>query len=373
MSIPRLAAERRRVGHRPLARVPRRHGHAVHVLGPERVDGHGRHQRGVDPARQPDDGVGEAVLSRGSRACPSTSASYTSAIDRSSDRSPLGVAPRRSAPPGARSARPRCRLPRTGPPRERRRPRGSSRRVVGAVLDVEIDEQHLLLELRRRGHERPVARPRPWRRRRRPARPARRPGSRRRWRTRSRRPVRRRTDSRSSPAAPRVGRGVEVDQQPGAAPPPVRHRPVGEPHVLADGDADGHPGHDEPSGPGPSRARTTAARRRPRSWGGSACTYRPTTSPPDAQRGGVEQPARSASVSDDTRRPRRTSPVGGRDRANGRQVVGARTPAGRAGPRAGSRSRPAREDGQVGTPALGGGQGIQDAGRRCRPGRRPPC
>ncbi len=50
------------VGARAVARVPRRHRHAVHVLGAERVGGDARDERRVDATRQADDDVGEAVL-----------------------------------------------------------------------------------------------------------------------------------------------------------------------------------------------------------------------------------------------------------------------------------------------------------------------
>ena len=50
------------VGDAALARVARRHGDAVHVLGAERVDGDGGDERRVDAAREADDHVGEAVL-----------------------------------------------------------------------------------------------------------------------------------------------------------------------------------------------------------------------------------------------------------------------------------------------------------------------
>ena len=42
--------------------IARRHGHRVHVLGPERVGGDAGHERGVDAARQAEDHVGEPVL-----------------------------------------------------------------------------------------------------------------------------------------------------------------------------------------------------------------------------------------------------------------------------------------------------------------------
>ena len=42
--------------------VVRGHAHAGHALGPERVDRDQRHQRGVDPAREPDHDALEAVL-----------------------------------------------------------------------------------------------------------------------------------------------------------------------------------------------------------------------------------------------------------------------------------------------------------------------
>ena len=61
-----LDAEVRRellgVAARVVRRVARRHGHAVDPIGAERVDRDDRHERGVDPARQPDHHVGEAVL-----------------------------------------------------------------------------------------------------------------------------------------------------------------------------------------------------------------------------------------------------------------------------------------------------------------------
>ena len=42
--------------------VAGRHEHAVHPIGPQRVDRQGGHQRGVDPAGEPDDDIAEAVL-----------------------------------------------------------------------------------------------------------------------------------------------------------------------------------------------------------------------------------------------------------------------------------------------------------------------
>ena len=50
------------IGDAVITREPRRHQHAGHVLGTERVDGDRRDDRGVDPAREPDVHVGEAVL-----------------------------------------------------------------------------------------------------------------------------------------------------------------------------------------------------------------------------------------------------------------------------------------------------------------------
>ena len=47
---------------RPLARVARRHGQGVDVVGAEGVDGHGGHEGRVDTAGQTDDGVDESVL-----------------------------------------------------------------------------------------------------------------------------------------------------------------------------------------------------------------------------------------------------------------------------------------------------------------------
>ena len=54
--------ERDRVGDTALARVARRQHHAVHVLGAERVDRDRGDERRVDPAREADQHVGEAVL-----------------------------------------------------------------------------------------------------------------------------------------------------------------------------------------------------------------------------------------------------------------------------------------------------------------------
>ena len=47
---------------RPFAGVPRRHRHAVHLIGPERVDRDAGDERGIDAAGESDDDVGETVL-----------------------------------------------------------------------------------------------------------------------------------------------------------------------------------------------------------------------------------------------------------------------------------------------------------------------
>ena len=62
-SIPRLAASASASVTEP-SRVARRHGHPVHVAGTHGVDGDRGDQRGVDAARQPDDGVGEPFFAR---------------------------------------------------------------------------------------------------------------------------------------------------------------------------------------------------------------------------------------------------------------------------------------------------------------------
>ena len=57
-----VLGQRLRVGAGVVAGEARRHGHAVHVVGPDGVDRHHGHQRGVDAARQADHHVGEPVL-----------------------------------------------------------------------------------------------------------------------------------------------------------------------------------------------------------------------------------------------------------------------------------------------------------------------
>ena len=59
---PQVGGQGHRVGHRALARVAGRHGHPVHVLPAQGVDGDGRHQGRVDAAGEPDHRVGEPVL-----------------------------------------------------------------------------------------------------------------------------------------------------------------------------------------------------------------------------------------------------------------------------------------------------------------------
>ena len=59
---PEALRERRRVGNAVLARIARRHEHAEHVLGPERVDRDRGDERRIDPARKADQHVVESVL-----------------------------------------------------------------------------------------------------------------------------------------------------------------------------------------------------------------------------------------------------------------------------------------------------------------------
>ena len=59
---PEVRRERLRVGDAVIARIARRHQHARDVFGAERVDGDRGDERGVDPTRQTDQDVGEAVL-----------------------------------------------------------------------------------------------------------------------------------------------------------------------------------------------------------------------------------------------------------------------------------------------------------------------
>ena len=60
--MPRPRREGGRVGERTGGGEARRHRHAVHPAGPHRVDGDRGDERRVDPTRQPDDAVAEAVL-----------------------------------------------------------------------------------------------------------------------------------------------------------------------------------------------------------------------------------------------------------------------------------------------------------------------
>ncbi len=76
---PEVGGQRLGVGDAVVAGVAGRHEDAGHVLGPEGVDGHGRHHRRVDPARQADDHVGEAGSCGRSRRCRGTRAAHTSA------------------------------------------------------------------------------------------------------------------------------------------------------------------------------------------------------------------------------------------------------------------------------------------------------
>ena len=64
VSIPRLRRERQRVVDAAAARERRRHQHAEHVIGAERLDGDRRGQRRVDAARQAEHGAREAALAR---------------------------------------------------------------------------------------------------------------------------------------------------------------------------------------------------------------------------------------------------------------------------------------------------------------------
>ena len=153
---------------RALARVARRHGEAVHAVRPERVDGDGRHERGVDPARQADHGVGEAVLGAGSPGC-------------------RGRAPRtprrgRSAPGAAAPGRAAGRSPGRGSLTTILRQQLGDR-VRAVRPDGQVDHDQVVGELRARRQRASRRPPRRASRRRRPARPGRPPGSRRRWRS----------------------------------------------------------------------------------------------------------------------------------------------------------------------------------------------
>ena len=184
-----VGAECDRVGDRTLARVPRGHGHPVHVLRAERVDRDGGDQRRVDPAGEPDHRVGEAVLR--DVVAGAEDQCLVDLLLGSEHRSERRRERRQSAPTG----RPRSPItasawvPRPGP----RRPvlaRGASTSTSSTSSS----------NWRGRAEQLAVGpRPRGTHRRRR-ARPGRRPGSRRRSGSRSRRPAR-----RAPPAAPRAG------------------------------------------------------------------------------------------------------------------------------------------------------------------------
>ena len=72
-------------------------------------------------------------------------------------------------------------------------------------------------------------------------------------------------------AADRVRRCVHVHHELGPTGGLQRDRAAGKPQVLADGDAHGHARHFVELEIASSPARTTALRRRPRSWGADAC------------------------------------------------------------------------------------------------------
>ena len=131
------------VGPRAVARVARRHGDAVDVVGAERVGRDAGHQRRVDAAGQPDHDVGEAVLRRRSRGCRAR-------------------APRRPRRPGRGPGRPRARAAAcvtTGLLGDHdlgeRLGGDPAARVEQPLAEhrphVEVDDEELLAELRRRG------------------------------------------------------------------------------------------------------------------------------------------------------------------------------------------------------------------------------
>ena len=212
------------------ARVARRHEHPVHPLGAERVDSDGGHQRRVDPTREADHHLAEAVLGH-----VVAGAEHQGLVDLA-----LGTQQRR----GVRHQRRLDRRVRRG--RARRGPSGrdlhhregpGGRQRSGRYLDV--DHEAGLDVLRGSRQHRSVGR------------------------HHQRGPV---EDELVLPAhevdvrqrAPRLGRalgqgalaqlhlpgvvrgGVQVDHQLRATPAGGGHRAVGNPGVLADGDAHPH-------------------------------------------------------------------------------------------------------------------------------------
>ncbi len=148
------------VGDRVVARVARRHEHAVHAVGPERVDRDGGDDRRVDPARQADDHVAEPVL--------------RDVVARAEDERLVHLAVRRRAAGAAgattRGAGTACAAD-TSTTAGRRTVAGS-----GPWRHLDVGDEHRLDELGRSGHHRAVARRPRSSRRRRPARPGRRRG-----------------------------------------------------------------------------------------------------------------------------------------------------------------------------------------------------
>ena len=211
------------VGPRSLARVARRHRQPVDVLGAQGVDGHGGHQRRVDPPREADHGVGEPVLGQ---VVPGPE--HQRLVD-------LGL--------GAEHGGQRIGGPgRAGPGRpaqvdqlEVGRPAGPGPVGRPGFGQLEVDHHQVGLELGP-GRQEPAVGPDDQ------AGPVEdqlvlaadlvdvgdraaglgRPGS--------------QHVQALGPPAPGVGRGVQVDDQGRPAPALGGHRPVGEPHVLADAD-----------------------------------------------------------------------------------------------------------------------------------------
>ena len=142
--MPRFARERVGVGDAALAREARRHEHADHVLGPERVDRDRRDQRRVDAAGEPDEHVGEAVLAHVVAGAEHErlvhlvhrrrAAARSAAASRRSPRRASLTATSGSAP----ALRPPARVEQAAPER-------------GA--DVDVDDEQVLLELRGAGDE----------------------------------------------------------------------------------------------------------------------------------------------------------------------------------------------------------------------------
>ena len=220
-------AQRHRVATRPVTRVARRHGDPVHPLRPERVDGHRGHERRVDAAGQPDDRLAETVFRQ-----VVTGAEHQGRIH-------LGVVAHRRRRLGRRQCNP---LP--SPWLGHHDPRQQLADPVRPVRpDRKIHEHQVGVELRTRGQERAVGRhdqrvavedqlvlaadlihvgngaPRLGH------------------------PAPQHGQSLGAPSAV-VRRRVQVHHHVCSPPSFVRHRPVVEPHVLADGDA--HPGAPDP-------------------------------------------------------------------------------------------------------------------------------